>query len=150
MTAISEARSHDRAKPVYLVEIILSGPTPPTLYLSDRNITVASQLYEDYLDSLSGLGAELKRVDSSGLNVNAKLDFKNDRYMAHAHLIGIGEANPFDGATCLIKEVYLGNDGTPSASEILFKGKLDEPRNIDVMKFTCAVSTMEHAADNTW
>ena len=147
MTLVAQARDRDRLHPVYLVEIVLLN-SGPTLYLSDRNITVGGQDYEDYMDGLSGLGSELERLDSSGLNSALTLGFKNDKYQAYNYLIEIGGAYPIELATVTLKECYLDAAGTPSDTEVVFKGVLDEPRKIDLMRFTCMVTSMEFKADH--
>ncbi|MDA8090077.1 MAG: hypothetical protein M0Z61_07630, partial [Nitrospiraceae bacterium] len=68
MTTILQARDSSRIKPVCLVQVTLKN-SGPTLYFSDRNITVSGQLYEDYLHDLSGVAQELKRADSTASNV---------------------------------------------------------------------------------
>ncbi|MDA8087428.1 MAG: hypothetical protein M0Z75_12075, partial [Nitrospiraceae bacterium] len=45
---LSVVRDSSRLEPVYLVQITLRNGGP-TLYLSDRNITVGNQRYESYL-----------------------------------------------------------------------------------------------------
>ncbi len=147
MTLVAQARDRDRLHPVYLVEIVLLN-SGPTLYLSDRNITVGGQDYEDYMDGLSGLGSELERLDSSGLNSALKLTFKNDAYKSYDHLVEIGGAYPFERAEVTIKECYLDSTAVPSDTDTVFKGVLDEPRKIDLMRFTCMVTSMEFKADH--
>jgi len=150
MTTQAEARGRDRAEPVYFAEITLSGSTPPTLYFSDRNIIISGQRYEDYLEGLSALGDEIKRVDSSGLNSHLTIRFRNEAYQSYGKLIDIGTEYPFDGASCRIGEAYLNEEGVPSDSAILFKGVLDQPFDIDLMGFQCPVSNMAYAADKKW
>ncbi len=146
MTTIAQARDKDRARPVYLMEITLLN-SGPTLYFSDGNITVGGQRYEDYLGDLSGLGEDIRRSDSEGLNANINLGFKNDRYKAYTYLVELGETYPFEGAEVTIKETYLDAAGVPSDAETVFKGALDEPRDIDLMGFACRVSSVEFRAD---
>jgi hypothetical protein len=149
MTTVEESRNRLYAKPHYLVEIAL-GNSGPTLYLSDRTITVGSRIYEDYLRDLSGIGVELKRGTSGGLNADIALSFKNDRHQSYDYLIELGDVYPFEGAECTIKEVYLDDDGNPSAAETVFSGLLDEPADIDLLSFRCSVSSMEMKADRKW
>lgn len=149
MTTVAESRDRPRANPVCLIEIALKN-SGPTLYLSDRNLTVGAQRYEDYLRDLSGIGGEIKRATSGGLNADITLSFKNDRYQGYDYLIEIGDVYPFEGAVCVIKEVYLDDAGNASDAETVFKGVLDEPGDIDLSGFQCSVSSMELAADNKW
>jgi hypothetical protein len=167
-TTVEEARARPRLEPVYLVGIELkgsgevfrnyafettafqAGPVPPKLNFSDRNIKVGSYFYECYLEDLSGLGEELRRTTSGALNADITLRFRNDPYSTYDHLIEIGDTYPFEGALCVIREVYLDDDGTPSNAVTVFQGVLDEPRDVDLMGFTCKVSSMEFAADRRW
>lgn len=146
----AKALDRPRLKSVYLVEITLQGAGAPTLYISDRNITIGSQIYENYLSDLSGLGEEIVRATSAGLNPDIRLKFKNDRYMSHNYLIEIGETYPFDGAVTVIKEVYLDDDNVPSDVRTIFKGALDEPQDIDLLSFECSVSAMTLVKDKQW
>ncbi|GAB4389055.1 MAG: hypothetical protein Kow0025_12080 [Thermodesulfovibrionales bacterium] len=137
------------ARPVCLVEITL-GNSGPVLYFSDRGVSVGGRAYEDYLEDLSGVGDELRRADSGGLNPAVTLRFRNDRYGPYGYLIEVGEEHPFEGAECVIKEAYLDDAGAPSEAETVFKGVLDEPRDIDLAGFTCSVSSMLMRADKEW
>lgn len=152
MTTVSESRGRPYAKPVYLVEVALRN-SGPTLYLSDRNITVGAQRYEDYLRDLSGIAEGLERAASGGLNADITLSFKNDRYLSYEHLIEMGETYPFEGAECVIKEVYLDDPSAGlghSGPVELFRGVLDEPELIDLLSFRCALSGMDRKADRQW
>ena len=140
MTTIAEARNKIGIAPVYLVEITLLGTSPPTLYFSDRNITVSGQIYEDYIQEISGISEELKLVDSSGLSSDVSIVFKNDKYKTHDYLIEIGKTYPFSGASCTIKECLLDSDGNPSDVETIFVGACEEPSNINLLSFTCSIS----------
>jgi hypothetical protein len=132
----TQLRDRPRAEPVYLVEIELKNGGP-TLYISDRNIVMTTQRYENYLDDLSDL------------NSFSVLKFRNDRYKTYDYLIEIGDTYPFEGATVTVKECYLdGNDS--SSAVVIFKGALEEPRDIDRMGFTCKVSPMEYVKDMQW
>jgi hypothetical protein len=142
--SIIQAREKLYTTPIYLLEITLKN-SGPTLYFSDRNVTVSGQIYEDYLEALSDIGKELRRASSQGNNYDIVLKFKNDKYLTHDYLILIGETYPFEGATCTIKEVYLDN-GTLSAVETVFVGQLDEPRNINLLNFECNISSKEFIA----
>lgn len=147
MAGIDEARVLDRAEPIYLVEVVLLN-SGPTLYLSDRQVTVAGQLYEDYINSISGLGAELRRAQALCLNAALELCFRNDPWRTYGHLIDACGDYPFGGSTVTVKEVMLDAEGVPSDAEMLFKGVLEEPRGIDLMGFYSRASSMEFAADN--
>ncbi|MDP2168406.1 MAG: phage tail protein [Thermodesulfovibrionales bacterium] len=141
-------RDMPRLNPIYLIEVTLKN-NGPTLYFSDRGIEIGSRIYEDYLKDLSGIGEELKRVSSVGLNADIQLDFKNDKWQAYNYLIEAGDTYPFEGAECLIKEIYLdGNDFSEPVT--LFKGVLDSPDDIDLMGFKCKVSSMPYAKDRGW
>ncbi len=147
MTSMDEARAMDRAEPVYLVEVGLLN-SGPVLYLSDRQITVAGQLYEDYLHGLSGLGAELRRADAQGLNTSLELSFRTDPWRAYARLVNVLDDYPMDGAEVTVSEVFLDTDGLPSGAGVLFKGVIEEPKEIDLKGFRCRAMSMEFAADN--
>jgi len=150
MTTISQMRDRPRAKPVYLVEIALKN-SGPVLYFSDRNIVVGGQNYEAYLNDLSGIEDEVRRLSTEGLNANIDLAFRNDKYKTYNYLIEIGDTYPFEGAECVIKETYLGDDDLPAQSTAtLFKGVLDEPGDIDLMGFKCRVSSSIYAKDRNW
>jgi hypothetical protein len=143
------ASQRNRAKSVCLVEIALLN-SGPTLYLSDRNVTVRGQRYEDYLSDLTGPGEELSRRDSEGLNSEIDLEFDNSRYRGYGCLIEAGEAYPFEGAECVIKTAWLDDDGELLELETVFKGSLDEPCEITLSGFACRVSSMEFSADIKW
>lgn len=140
------ARALDRARPVYLIEISLQN-SGPALYLSDRNITVDGRLYEDYILSVETASEEALRTTSSGLNSPLKIGFKNERWRSYAYLIEAGETYPFEGARLLLKETCLDDSGTPASPETVFVGRLDAPQDIDLMGFSCGVSSMEYVAD---
>jgi len=144
-----QALDKRRLKPVYLIEITLQN-SGPVLYFSDRNITVGSQIYENYLESLSGLGRQLRRRNSETLNLDIDFTFKNQRYKNYSFLIEIGDTYPFEGAETTIKKVYLDDDNTPSDVEIIEKVVLDEPSDIDLMSFNCKASAVPYAKDELW
>jgi hypothetical protein len=149
VTTIIEARNRLRAEPVYLLEIALLN-SGPTLYLSDRILTVGSQVYEDYVDDLKGLGEELKRLDAGSLNADFTVRLRNDNYKTYDHLVTMGDTCPFEGAAVTVKEVYLDSDGTPSAAETIFKGVIDTLVDIDLLWFSCKVSDIIHHEDRKW
>lgn len=153
MTTILQARDSSRIKPVCLVQVTLKN-SGPTLYFSDRNITVSGQLYEDYLHDLSGVAQELKRADSTASNVNIELAFRNDKISYngtdYASLITLGQAYPFETSVCQIYETYLDGNQNPSDTVLIFKGALDCPANVDLMGFKCKVSTMPMYMDARW
>ena len=153
MTSIAQARDSSRAKPVCLVQIALKN-AGPTLYFSDRNITVGGQMYESYLHDLSGVAQELKRADSTAQNVNLELSFRNDKIsyngVDYSNLIVLGETYPFETSVCSIYEAYLDDNNNPSDTVLIFKGVLDCPANIDLMGFKCKVSTMPMYMDARW
>jgi len=147
--SLIELRDRPRLKPVYLAEITLKN-SGPTLYLSDRNITVSGQLYEAYLKDLSGVGDELKRLSSDTLNSGIQLVFRNDKYKGYNYLVEIGDAYPFEGAECVIKETCLADNEVPADPGTLFKGVLDEPQEIDLLAFKCKLSSMIYQKDRSW
>ncbi|MDA8082271.1 MAG: hypothetical protein M0024_01270 [Nitrospiraceae bacterium] len=132
-------------EPFYLLEIALQNGGP-MLYFADRNITVGSQTYEKYIESVSGISDEIKRIDSTFLNANITIQFKNIRFRTYNYLIEIGDTYPFEGALCTIKQLYTAA-GTPL---VVFVGYLDQPENIDLAGFTCQVSSVLANVDRTW
>jgi len=149
MTTITEARDNDRAWPVWLVEITLRNGGP-TLYFSDRTVTLDGNTYNDYLRGISGPGEEIRRADSSSLEAEATISFKNERYGACEHLIEIGDTYPFDGAECVIREGYLDEFGEPSEAEVVFRGFLGPPEGIDEAVFSCGVLAPDRHRANLW
>lgn len=152
-TPLSQVRDASRLKPVYLVQISLKN-SGPTLYFSDRNITVSGQLYEDYLHDLSGVAQELKRADSTAMNVNLELGFHNDKISYggtdYDHLIELCQAYPLETSICEIYETAYDWQGNPATPLLVFKGVMDCPENIDLMDFKCKVSTMPTYMDARW
>ncbi len=144
-----QALDKRRLNPVWLLDIVLQN-SGPTLHFSDRNIIVGSTLYEDYLEDLSGLGAQLRRRNSETLNLDVTLRFKNSRFKSYNHLIEIGDAYPFEGASATIKRIYLDDNNAPSDAETVEKVVLDEPADIDLMSFICRASSMPFAMDELW
>ncbi len=153
--AAVEARGRTRLEPVRLVEVELKN-SGPTLYFSDRNIEVGGQRYENYIEDLSGLGEGLRRAESPGPDSLLTLRFKNDAFESHDYLVEVGDTYPFEGAVVTVKEVYLdpptgsGQAARQSETVELFKGILDEPRDIDLLGFTCGATSMEYAKDREW
>ena len=142
-------RNYPRIEPIYIVEIALKN-SGPTLYLSDRNITFGGQAYENYIKDISGIEGEISRVDSAALNTDITITFKNDPYASYDYLVEIGDTYPFEGAECLIREVYLDDDDNPSDIVTIFKGVIDEPQDIDLLSFQCKVSSMMFQKDKQW
>lgn len=147
MTENNVARHRVSVTPTYLIEITLLGTSPPTLYFSDKNITIDSQIYLDFIDSLDGIGGELKLLTSDNLNSDISISFKNDPFQTYGYLSQIGDVYPFDGASCTIKECYKLIDGSYTDPETLFVGVLDEPRDITLVGFSCNVSDKIIALD---
>lgn len=141
--SIVRMRERTRLRPVYLVEIALQN-SGPTLYLSDRNITIGDtpQTYENYIHNISEIAEEIERATSEGLNPEIQIEFYNGKFQAYNYLIEIGDTYPFEGAVITIKEIYLDDDGVASVIDTIFKGALDEPRDIDLMQFSCAASSL--------
>jgi hypothetical protein len=146
----TETRSKVNLTPIYLVEIGLLGTGAPTLYFADRNLTVSSQDYLDFIDSIDGISEELSFLTSSGLNADITINFKNETFQTYTYLIQIGDTYPFDGAVCTIKEVYKKQDGTYTTPETLFVGVLDELENINLSSFSCNVSDKIISADEKY
>ncbi len=142
-------RDRNRAEPIFLIEINLKN-SGPTLYLSDRNILIGSQQYENYISEISGIEGEINLIDSSSSNTDISLTFKNDRYGSYNYLIEIGDTYPFEGAGCLIREVYLDDDNNPSDMVTIFKGVIDEPQDIDLLSFRCKLSSTMFQKDKQW
>jgi hypothetical protein len=149
MTTVAEARNRINVSPIYLIEITLLN-SGPTLYFSDRPVTISSQEYEDYIDSIDGIAEDISFLTSESLNSDITINFKNEPYLTHSYLIQIGDTYPFDGATCTIKEVYKLHDGTYSDVETIFVGILDEPENINLVGFSCNVSDKVISADEKY
>ncbi len=150
---LASVRDSSRLKPVYLVQIVLKNGGP-TLYLSDRNITVGADVYESYMHDLAGIAQELRRADSTAQNVDLELSFRNDRISFggkdYAHLIELGQSYPFETAVCAIYETAYDTTGFPAQPELVFKGVLDCPQDIDLTGFKCKVSTMPNYMDARW
>lgn len=144
-----QLRDRPRVEPVYLVEITLKN-SGPTLYFSDRNIVVGAQRYENYIEEIQGIGEEIKRIDSTFLNIDITIVFKNEKYKTYNYLVEIGDTYPFEGADCTIKEVYLDDNNNPSDPETLLKCNLDELQEIDLMSFQCKVSSRIFQKDANW
>ena len=143
---VAEARKLPHVMPVYLVEIsLLNGG--PVLYFSDRNITFSGQLYQDYIQNLSAMSAELLRIDSTGLNSDVRLVFKNDRFKTHVYLIEIDDTYPFTGAPVTIKEIYVNGGVATSDYDTVYVGVCEEPREITLVQFELHVSSREFQAD---
>lgn len=141
-TPTTTARDKSSIEPIYLAEITLKGPIPPTLFFSTRQATVDNQLYENYLDVVTGIDESVKRNTSVFGNSNINIKFKNDPFRGNDFLILIGDTNPFEGATCVIKEVYLDNDGVTASSPVtVYQGVLEAPRNTDLLNFDCRMSS---------
>jgi len=134
----SRLRDMPRLRHLYLVEIGLRN-NAPMLYLSTENILVGSEIYEDYISEVSGIGGE-----------EITLRFKNEPWRSYNYLIEAGVDYPFIGADCTIKEVYIDDDGNLSTPLILFKGVLDEPYDIDMVSFKCKVLSPIYYKDRTF
>jgi hypothetical protein len=146
----SETRDRPRLHPAYLVEIKLKGGGP-TLYLSDRNISTTARMYQDYIGDISGLTDMMSRSSSEVSNFEVVLSFKNDRYGDHEFLVELGDTYPFEGAECIIRDAHLGDDFTlSSVGEVIFRGVLEGPHDVDLMDFKCRALGMEHRADSSW
>ncbi len=147
--SVATFRDKPRVEPIYLVEITLKN-SGPTLYFSDRNILVGSHQYENYIKEISGIEGEINRIDSSFLNSDINIIFKNDRYASYDYLILMGDTYPFEGAECRIKETYLDDNDNPSDTVTIFCGVIDEPKDIDLLNFQCSVSSIIFSKDKLW
>ena len=56
---------------------------------------------------------------------------------------------PFEGAVITINEAYISPDDTPSASEAVFRGVLEEPHSITLAGFTCEAASLDSHKDMT-
>lgn len=148
MSTIAYARALGRIRPVSLVKIELQN-SGPALYLSERNITVAGQAYEDYIKSVTAPAEEARRASNDTLNAPLLIEFKNDAWRAYAHLIEAGTLYPFEGARCTLSEAYLDDAGAPTEAAVVFIGQLDSPMQIDLAGFSCSVSSIEYSADRS-
>lgn len=145
----TESRERTRLKPIYLVEVsLLNGGG--ILYLSDRNITIGSQIYETYILSVTGITEEVRRNDSTFLNADVSIVFSNEKYKTNNYLIELGDTYPFIGAECTIREVHLDDNDAVIKNEIVIKGVLDEPANINLLSFECTFSSLSFYKDKTW
>jgi hypothetical protein len=83
------------------------------MYLTDGTaVWIFGNRYEHYLDSLSGLGEEVQRATSEGLNTDITLRLANRQWRTEGEpLIAIGDTYPFEGASVVIKEVYFDRCG---------------------------------------
>lgn len=147
MISVTQARARAMAQPVYLVKIMLMGSGAPTLYLAERDITVASTRYEAYLDSVSGMGGMLERLTSDGLNSSLLLRLRNEPWRQYSHLVEVGADYPFEGAPMELSELYLGPGGEPSEADLIFTGILEGPSRIALSGFSCNITSLEFRAD---
>ena len=106
MVTLAEARSKIHVRPIFIFDIALLGDSAPTLYFSDRNVTVGGNDYEDFIDNMPDIQEEVRFINSSGLNSDITIVFKNDKYETKDYLIQFTETYPFNGATVTIQEVY--------------------------------------------
>jgi hypothetical protein len=153
MPTIEQARDNSRIKPVYLVEIDLLN-SGPTLYFSDRIISVGGQAYEPFIDMITGLSQALERSSAQFTNSAISIKFKNDPYInsgtPFAFLSLLGDTYPFQGASLTLKRTYLDDDNSPSDVETVFVGVLDPPMDINLVEFVCSVSSAELEADKSY
>ena len=147
MSTTAVARDHDRAEPVYLIKLTLGGNPELTLYLAERALSVGGDEYEDYIEGVDALGQMLGRRDSDGLNSPLVIRFINEPWGAYGRLVELSGDYPFEGAVCELSEVYMNADGQPSGAELIFKGLLEGPHHIDLMGFSCRVTSLESRAD---
>ncbi len=136
-----------RVRPVYLVKITLQG-SGQTLYLSDRNVTVGGQEYEDYISAVTTPAEEARRPTSESLNAPLSIEFRNEPWRGFSRLIEAGAEHPFEGGRCTLSEAYIDDAGMSGEPVALFTGTLDAPAEIDLRGFSCAVSALDYAADN--
>src|SRR3990172_13054957 len=136
-----QLRERRRLNPRYLLDITL-GNSGPTLHFSTRDIMVEGVQYERYIHSLSGIEEEINRSDSTFRNTDLTIFFLNRPYMAYTFLSEVEATYPFSGAVIVISETYLDDNGIPCAPDVIFKGVMDTPYDIDLMRFSVKVSSM--------
>lgn len=138
-----------RLTPVILVDIALQN-SGPTLYLSDRQITVSGVVYEKYIKNVKSIDEDLSRITSESMNSDVTILFDNQQFRSFSHLAAIGSTYPFEGSITTIKELYLDDDNSQSEVLTIFKGALDEPKNVNLIDFQCSVSSLPYYNDSLW
>ena len=133
MSMIAEARAHDRAEPVYLLEIGLLGADAPVLYLAERDLVAGGNCYESYLSEVQGLEWRLGSFAPVGPHAGPGFRLLNEPWREFSRLIEVGEEFPFEGASISLRETYLVRGGAPVPPEILFVGVLESTIAIDLM-----------------
>ena len=96
-----------RANIIWLVEIALRGPSAIVLYFSDRNILHDNINYEAYVTEVTGVSSISERFGESPLNDDISITFKNMAWRDYAHLVEVGDTEPFEGAIVTIKEIMI-------------------------------------------
>lgn len=140
-----QARSSRTLNACVLVDIALRGGV--TLHLSDRNVESGQYRYEAYLIDAPATREQLERADSTGTNADVELQVRNDRYGSYTYLSQCLDSYPMTGGTVTITDAWLSPWGELMATEVLFVGTADEPREITRQGFRCTISSRECAAD---
>lgn len=139
-----DARSLDLIRPVWLVDV--EAPSG-TLHFSTARLTVGGVQYEDYIQGIGALAEELRRADSSALNVDLPVRFLNEPYRAYPALVYLADALPFAGARVTVSEVFIDASGEPGEPEVRYGGLCGTPEAITPSSFTCRLTSPAFAAD---
>ncbi len=151
MTTDAQLLDRDRLQPAFLAEITLLN-SGPTLYLSDRELPgpISGQFYEHYIDRIEGLGEEIRRNDSTFNNLDITIHFLNEAWKTYPRIVEVSETYPIEGAAIVLKRTLIDDAGTMTTPVIMAKGALEEPGPIDLMEFSCKVSSTLHQAERKW
>jgi hypothetical protein len=135
---------------VRLVAITPKKTGAPVLHFSTHNVTVAGQIYEAYIDDITGMADETTRVDSSCLNADITIIFLNDRWGSYTRLSELNTVYPFANAEVVISNAYFDADGNLLNTEQVFRGAIDQLANITLQTFEAPVSSMPAYMDRAW
>jgi hypothetical protein len=149
MNTLVEARALDRAEPLYLVEIALSGAGPLELYLAERDLEAGGVLYEGYLWGVEGPEWKLVRAGLSAPICSLGIRIQNEPWRGYSRLLDVGADFPFEGAQITLKEAYMGPDDIPCPPVALFKGLIDKVSSIDLMEFHICARSQRGSAGMT-
>jgi len=136
MSSLASARSHILAEPLYLVEIRLMGTGSPVLHLAEREIDVGGTVYEGHLWEIKRFELGFNGPDIRGMDDLLKICLLNEPWRGYSRLLEMGEDFPFEGATIILRETYIGPDGMPATPDLLLSGVLEGVSGIDLMMFT--------------
>lgn len=143
MTA-PDARSLDLIRPVWLVDVEAASGTHR---FATARLSVDGVQYEDYIQSMGALAEELRRADSSALNVELSVRFLNEPYRAYPALVLLADALPFAGARVTVSEVFMDASGEPGEPVVRYGGLCGTPESITPSSFTCRLTSPAFAAD---